>query len=509
MGPLTIILSNHQLVTNKMPEMLTKGGVIARRIIELPDRDEDMGAMLVRHMLWNLHEQYGDGTATAAVLLEAIYNQGATYLAAGGNAMRLRQHLEEGLRLALDEMDHMTFWLKGKHELARLAESICGDPPLARMLGEIFDIIGEHGQIEIRPMRSRELQRDYVEGMAWKAELFSREMYADKVLLKTQLEDAAILISDLNIDDPGQLVPALTAAMQAGRRSLIVIASQVSPRAVSLLLANSRKPEQFIAIAARTPGSDREDEAAALQDLAVLTGGRPFLQATQDTLENVAIEDLGRARRVWADRHRFGIVGGRGDPRQLRRHVATLRTALSQAPDATVQRRLQQRVGQLMGGVATLRVGGPTEIEIETRKAVAEETSGALRAAIRDGVLPGGGSALLACRPVLLKQLDGCPDPDKRAAYRILAKAIEAPVRTIVSNAGYDASEVLAGIRSKGARVGFDVVGGRIVDMTESGILDVAAVQKAALRGAVTTAAMALTVEVLVHHKKPQEAAKP
>jgi chaperonin GroEL len=509
LGPLPRLVAFHQLVTSKMPEMLTKGGVIARRIIELPDRDEDMGAMLVRHMLWNLHESYGDGTATAAVLLEAIYNQGVTYIASGGNAMRLRHYLEEGMQVILDELDRMTLWLDGKQQLAKLAESICGDPPLARMLGEIFDIVGEYGQLEIRPMRSRELQRDYVEGMAWKAELFSREMYADKVHLKTQLEDAAILISDLKVDEPDQLLPALTAAMQSGRRSLLVIANQLSPRAISLLLANSRDAEKFKAIAVRTPGPEREDEVAALQDLAVLTGGRPFLQATQDTLATVTAEDLGQARRVWADRHRFGIVGGRGNPRQLRQHVAMLRSAVANAQDTTVRQRLQQRIGQLVGGVATLRVGGPTEVEIETRKALAEETSGALRAAIRDGVLPGGGAALLACRPILRQRLDGCDKPDERAAYRILATAVEAPARTIFANAGYDASEVLADIRSGGPGAGFDVVGGRVVDMVEAGILDVAAVQKAALTGAITTAATALTVDVLVHHKKPQESAKP
>jgi chaperonin GroEL len=413
------------------------------------------------------------------------------------------------MRLILQELDRMTLWLDGKHDLARLAESICNDPPLARMLGEIFDIIGQYGQLEIRPMRSRELQRDYVEGMAWKAELFSREMFADKVHLKTQLEDAAVLISDLNIEEPNQLLPALEAAAQAGRRSLLVIAGQVSPRAVSLLLLNSHEPERFLAIAARTPGPEREDELAALQDLAVLTGGRPFLQATHDTLETVTAEDLGRARRVWADRHRFGIVGGRGSPRRLREHVAMLRRSLAQAQDVAARRRLQQRIGHLMSGVATLRVGGPTEVEIETRKELAEETSGALRAAIRDGVLPGGGTALLACRPVLGQRLAACVDPDERAAYRILAQAVEAPARVIFANAGYDASEVLADIRSQELPAGFDVVAGRVVDTVAAGILDVAAVQKAALVGAVTTAATALTIDVLVHHKKQAESNEP
>jgi chaperonin GroEL len=509
LGPLPRQVAFHQLVANKMPEMLTKGGVIARRIIALPDRDEDMGAMLARHMLWRLHENYGDGTATAAILLADIYNQGVTYITAGGNAIRLRHFLEAGQQLILNELDAQTVWLTGKQRLAALADSVCGDPPLARLLGEIFDIIGEHGQLEIRPLRSRELQRDYLEGMAWKAQLFSRDMYTDRVRLRTQLEDAAVLITDLRVDEANQLVPALEAAAQAGRRSLLVIAAHLAPAAIALLLLNSRDPERFQAVAVRTPGPERSDEIAALEDLAVLTGGRPFVQAAGDTLTGVTAADLGRARRVWVDRERFGVIGGRGDPRRLRTHVAALRQALALSHDADTRRRLQERIGQLMSGVATLRVGGPTEVEIETRKRLAEETAGALRAAIRSGVLPGGGAALLACRPLLRRQMDVARDPDERAAYRILSRAVEAPARTIAQNAGYDASEVIAGLRSNTSGMGFDVLSGQAVNMEAVGILDVAEVHKAAVIGAIATAATALTIDVLVHHKKPAEATEP
>jgi chaperonin GroEL len=272
---------------------------------------------------------------------------------------------------------------------------------------------------------------------------------------------------------------------------------------------NSREPERFQAIAMRTPGPERADEMAALEDLAVLTGARPFLHAAGDTLTDLTAADLGRVRRVWVDRFRFGLIGGRGDPRRLRAHVAALRQALAQSQEPSTRRRLQERLGQLRGGVATLRVGGPTEIEIETRKALAEETAGALRAAIRGGVLPGGGAALLACRPQLARRLADAVDPDERAAFRILNRAIEVPARTIAANAGYDASEVLAGLRSTTPGMGFDVLSGQVVDMVTAGILDVAEVQKAAVTGAITTAATALTIDVLVHHKKPVEATEP
>lgn len=509
LGPLPRCVAFHQFVTNKPPEMLNKGGIIARRIIQLPDHNADMGAMLARQMLWKLYETYGDGTATAAVLLAEIYDRGVTYLAAGGSPMQLCYYLEAGKQLILDELDAQVMSLRGKHELAALANSICGDPPLARMLGEIFDIIGEYGQLEIRPMRSRELQRDYVEGMAWKAELFSREMYNDKVRLKAQVENAAVLISDLKIEEPSELLPVLETAVRIGRRSLLVIANHVSPRAISLLLANSREPERFQAIAVRTPGPDRGDEIAAMEDLAVLTGGRPLLQVAKDTLDKVTAADLGWARRIWVDRFRFGIVGGGGDPRRLRAHVAALRQSLVRSQDPVVRRQLQTRIGQLMGGVATLHVGGPTEVEIEARKTLAEETAAALRAAIRGGVLPGGGAALLGCRQYLRQRSEASTDPDERAAYYILSCAVEAPARTIAANAGYDPGQVLACLQPYRQGLGFDVLSGQPVDMKAAGILDVAEVQKAAVSSAITTAAMALTVDVLVHHEKPIEATEP
>lgn len=505
LGPLPRTVAFHQLVTNKMPELLTKGGVIARRIIQLPDRDEDMGAMLVRHLLCHLHEQFGDGTATAAVLLQSVYNQGVHYLASGGNAMRLRHYLEEGVQVILDELTSMTLHVEGKEQLAQIAQSICYDPPLAKMLGEIFDIIGEYGQLEIETIRGRELKREYTDGMFWEsAGLFSREMITDHTRKLAEMENVAILISDLEIEDPRQLLPVMTMAAEAEIRSLLIISNKLSTSAISLLVTN-RDPEKFHAIAVKTPGITKEGEVEAIEDVAILTGGRPFLKATGETLENVKVQDLGRARRVWADHSRFGIVGGKGDPHALRKHMMSLRGLFGQTQDPEGRRKLQQRIGKVMGGVATLQVGGGSQVEIETRKELSEQAAGALRGAIRGGVLPGGGVALLACRPVLKRLVDQSTDPDEHAAYHILMGAMEAPARTIFTNAGYDASEVLAQVKLAGPGYGFDVVSRQVTNLAQKGIFDVATVQKAAVNGAVTTAAMALTIDVLVHHKEPEE----
>jgi chaperonin GroEL len=505
LGPFPRTIAIEQLPRDKAPELLDDGGVIARRIIELPNRDEDVGAMFIRHVLWRLHEKVGDGTATAAVLFQSVYNQGVRYIVAAGNAMALRHYLEKGMQVILDEVASMAVHLEGKETLVQIAETICHDPPLAQMLGEIFDIIGEYGQLEIRSGRSRELEREYVEGMYWKGGVLSRQMITDHTNLRTEMENAAILISDLEIEDPRQLIPVIEAVRQAEIRSLLIIAGKLSDSAISLLLTASRDPAKFQAIAVQSPGMTAGDRAASLEDLAVLTGGHPLARAAGYTLRGVKGQHLGRARRVWADRTYFGIMGGKGDPRALRQHIVSLRAAFRQADDLEVRRKLQERIGKLMGGSAVLWVGGATELEITARKEQAQRASDALRGAITDGVVPGGGVSLLACRPSLQERLDQSTDPDERAAYRILIKALEEPIRTILINAGYDASEVMAEMKRADAGYGFDVRSGQIVDMAKAGIFDAASVQKAAVHSAIASAALALTIDVLVHRKTPRE----
>jgi chaperonin GroEL len=377
------------------------------------------------------------------------------------------------------------------------------------MLGEIFDIIGEYGQLDIRSGRSRELEREYIEGMYWDSGVLSRAMITDHSKLRTEMQNAAILISDLAIEDPRQLVSVLEMASQAGIRALLIVVSKLSDSAMALLLSASREHEEFQVVAVKTPGLTTTDQVGAMEDLGVLTGGRPLVRAAGDTLGGFKLEDLGRVRRAWADRNYLGIIGGKGDPRALRAHIASLRVAFRGATDSDFQSRLQKRIGKLMGGSATLWVGGATELEIGARKELAERTSDALRGAVRQGVAPGGGVSLLACRPALQRRLDQSTNPDERAAYRILIKAMEAPIRAILTNAGYDASEMMAEIKLAGQGHGLDVRSGQVVDMAQAGIWDAAAVVRTAAYGAVASAALALTTDVLVHHKKPKQAVEP
>ncbi len=510
LGPLPRLVALEPIVPkNKMPELLDDGGTIARRIIELPDRDEDVGAMFVRHMLWNLREKTGDGTATAAVLFRSIYDQGVHYITSGGNAMMLRRYLEEGLQVIMEHLSALARPVEGKEQIARIAEAICYDPSLARMLGEIFDIIGEHGRLEIRPGRGRELEREYVEGMYWDQSGVHARQMLDPSTLRVDLENAAIMISDFELEDPYQLMPLLLKAAEAKLTPLVLVAAKLSEKCVGLLMAASKDPSKFHVIAVKTPGLTTYDRYGALEDLAILTGGKYFTRTAGQNVTQVQLSDLGRARRAWADRFNFGIIGGKGDPRALRDHIASLRLAFSRTEDKNDRRNIQKRIGKLLGGSATLYVGGLSKVDVDARKELAERTAEALRGIIREGVIPGGGVSLLSCKPVLQKIADESTDVDRRAAYRILAKAMETPMRTIISNAGYDASEVMAEVKLAGPGYGFDVRSGRIVDMAEAGIFDALSVQKEAVHSAVSSAALALTIDVLVHRKKPPQATNP
>ena len=508
LGPTPRLVGIERTQRGDAPEILDNAGVIARRIVALPGRDEDVGAMFVRHLLWRLHEQAGDGTATAAVVFQSIFNQSLRYIAAGGNAMRMRQCLEQGMRRIHTHLDSMTLFLDGKTELAHLAESICSDPPLAAMLGEIFDIIGEHGQLDIRIGRGDQLEREYVEGMYWKSGVLARTMLTDQVILRTDLENAALLISDLEIDNPRDLAPLLELAVRTETKALVVVAKRLSDSAVAMLLRNQNGTErQYIAV--KTPGFGAEEQSADLQDMAVLTGGRPLFAAAGAALSRVTHADLGHARRAWASSTDFGIAGGKGDPRQLRMLVADLRAGFARTTDAGARENLRRRLGKLLGGSATLRVSASTPSELEARKALAERTARALRGATLEGVVPGGGAALLACRDLLLRHREASSNPDERLAYRILGQALETPIRTIIANAGYDPATVLAEVDRAGNGYGFDARSGAVVEMVAAGIFDAASVQKAAMHGAVAGAALAITIDVLIHRRRPEESIEP
>lgn len=489
------------------PELLDDGGLIARRIIALPGRSEDMGAMYARHLLWRQHEAYGDGTATMALIFQHLFHAGVRAVAAGNSAVALGHHLEEGLELVVSRLEEMAQPVKDEAALTKLARTLCHDDELAAMLGEIFHIVGQFGRLEVRSGRGRSLEREYVEGMYWDSTPLSRQML-DAGGEQLEMENAAILISDLHIDDQQKLLSLLAMVLKEQIPALLIVAAGLSDAALGLLNRN-RDPNRLRVAAVHTPGEAAGGQAAALDDLAVLSGGRPLLKAAGQTLGSLRPQDLGHARRVWVDRATFGIVGGQGDPHELREHIARLRKRWTCSEDAARRRQLQRRIGKLLGGSATLRVGGVTGAEIGRRKALAERTAQAMRQAVSGGVLPGAGTALLKCQPALQARRDEADTTDARAAYHMLMEALAQPARTVIANAGYDAGEMLARARLAGTGCAFDVVREEIVDASQAGILDVAPVQRGAVMTAVRGAALALTVDVLVQRRSPERVYEP
>lgn len=498
LGPHPRVVAIDRILDERMPELLDSGGVIAKRIIRLPGWHEDVGAMYLRDVLWRLHNQVGDGTATAAVLFQHVYNEGVRYVTAGGDPVHLRNALERGVREIIAELSNMTIELAGQDKLVGIARTLCYEPELADILGEVFDIVGEYGRVEIRKGNRRGFEREYVEGMYWERGLVSRDMITDHDLNRTEFQNTALVISDLEINEPEQLYPPLEVALRAKRDSLVIIADKFSDKVVGFLLAN-KKPDQFQAIAVRTPGAAKSEKAAALEDVAILTGGRPFVRAAGATFERITSDDFGYARRFWVDLRNFAVIGGQGDPRVLRQHIHTLRAAYNGTEDIVIREPLLKRIGKLLGGSATVWVGGSTEHQLDERLELAKRTAAALRGAMMEGVVLGGGVALLECRRTLQARHDAATNTDERAAYRILLDALTQPLRVIADNAGFDDREVMAQMKLAGKGHGFDVISGQVVDMAEAGIYDAAMTQKSAVYAGIGGAALALTIDVLVH----------
>ncbi len=532
LGPIPRTVAVSQALENKPPDLLDKGGLIARRISDLPDRHADMGAMLLRQMLWQLYEDCGDGTATAAVVFQSIYNEGLKYITVGGDAMRLRHCLQEAASHVLNKLDDMTQSISGKAQLAQLAECICHDRELAEKLGEIFDFVGEYGQLDVRRGHTRSIEHDYMKGMYWKRGAVSRAMLkGGKEPDRIVMNDAAILLSDLDIEDPEDLLPVINTLMRAGAKALLLVGDKFSEAVINFIL-NNKKPEKFRIVAVKTPGSTDDERRAHLRDMAVITGAIPLFKAAGDTLATMLTPPpapprniregsattsrrdaeratyFGQAKQVWVERTLFGLVSDREDQQELTEHLADLLELRERATDKDMRAFLSERIGKILGGVAILRIGDALPTRMDSRVAIAKETAKSLRRALGDGILPGGGIALLACREALKETLDPAPDSDERAAQRILLRALEEPLRVICRNAGFDSAKV-AELDGLSGSYGINARNGEITDMLKVGIIDVASVQKAALRGAVSGAAMALTIDVLLHHKNPQQTYRP
>ena len=499
----------HSIARNQAKfELLDDGGLIARRIIALPEQEDDVGAMLLRQVLWGVHQHVGDGAATTALLYARIHQEGLRFIAAGANPMRLRARLMELLPKVSERLLSQARPLAGEAELKALAFSVCYDEEMAAALGEVMHTIGQYGQVDVRAGHGRGLEYNYVEGSYWSGGAQSKEMLRGFQRPIAEMHDAAILATDMDIEEPRDLVPLMSLALRQGVKNLLLIVASISDSGLSVVL-DKRLRDQIQTIVVKLDVFHPGELSVALEDIALLTGARPLLQKAGESLERVQAGDFGEARWVWADDKNFGFASGKSDPRQLREVVRSLRNACAAADDDDDRRRILERLGRLNGGLATVYVGGIAEEEIRGRKESAERAIRALRLAADHGVLPGGGLALLRCRDRLLEEADEQIDIESRAARLIMAQAVEAPIRQLLANAGYDPSEALARLTDCGLGDGYDLMRDEIVDMAEAGILDVARVQLEALNRAVSSAALALTIDVLVLHREPETMTDP
>jgi chaperonin GroEL len=481
------------------PEILDDAATIARRVIELPDRYVNAGAMLMRHLAWHVRETHvGDGSATAAVLAREMIRGGVRMIAAGANPAVLRRGMERGVRAALDELTAMAQPLDSEPAVVGLARAVTGDPELSDLLAEIFDVVGVDGTIVVQNYLVPLMDREYVEGIQWDSGLASTEFVTDARRQETVMKNPVIAMADMNVTGAQQVLPVLEQAIQAGAESLVIIAEKFEGDAIGALWLNRNKLASA-PIRAPKPTLQR---AGILKDLAILTGGTVIDEKAGRQLESIRSEDFGRARRVVATRHDFTIVGAKGRHREIRRRMAELKDELAEEAPSSRLDTLRRRLANLSGGVAILRIGAISDHDRKLKREKVEDAIRAVRVALQEGTVAGGGAAYLACVPAL-EALEAATDHTEEAmGVRVVAEALAAPMKQIATNAGYPGSTMAAKARAEGPGHGFDALSGEVVDMREADIVDPAKVQCVALDAAASMAAMVLTTDAVVLTKR-------
>lgn len=483
------------------PELLNDGATIARRFTGFPNRFETMGAFLARHIAWRMEESVGDGATTAVVLARHLLNEANRHAAAGYNLMSIRRGVEKALPVVLAALAAQAQPLAQVEQIVALGRTITGDELIGRLLEEIFDTVGPHGAIEVRTGYARGHDRRYIQGAFWNQGWVSSSFTTEPG--KAVLKRPYLLFTDYDLKTAAELLPILNQVREAGERGLVVIAPSVTGDALNLLVTNHvRKVLPTLAIKAPGLGFEKRE---ILQDLAVLCGGRVIEKPLAASLAKVTLADLGQADEVQAIRSGFTIIGGKGRPAAIRQRHAELRTQAPKARQGRERNRLIERAGKLLGGIALLEIGGATESERDFLKERAKEAVTVLRLALQEGVAPGGGVAYLRCISAL-EQLH-LPE-DEAPACPILRRALMAPAQAILRNSGFEPAPILAQLLAAPNGTGFDVMGGQVVDVMATHIVDPVRVLQTALHIGVSGALMALTTDTLVHrprHNRDEE----
>ncbi len=486
------------------PELLTDGATIARRIIQLPKREEDVGAMLLRHMVWHMRQEMGDGSVTTAVLTQAILREARRCIAAGANAMMLRRGLERALKAAVQALHEMAIPVEGEERIAALATAVTGDPDMGRTLGEIFDILGPDGALVVEEYASTYLEREYLEGARWKGNYDSPYFITDPARRRCVLENPRILITDARISELSDIQPIMEQMIRAKAGPLAIIAWGVSGVALGTLVTNhQRNVLKSVSVKCGLLGDHR---LRTLEDMAIMTGARFITEQAGMKVAHATLDDLGRARRIEVGEKEFTIIGAQGDPGAIRQRLAHIKTELQQTSDLEQRDKLRERVNWLSGGIGILKIGASSVKEREIKKERAQEAAKLIAAAMEEGVVPGGGVAYLSLIPVVRAvEAEG----DERFGVEVLAHALRAPIERMLRNAGLYGPVIIDEIQRRGTGYGYNVITGEIVNMMDAGIMDAVKVLRTALETAVSGATMAFTTGALVLHRKPAQSVEP
>jgi len=480
--------------------VITKDGVTVAKEIELKDPLENMGAQMVREVASKTSDVAGDGTTTATVLAQAIFREGVKTVAAGANPMALKRGIEKAVELAVGEIKKLSRDVKGEMIAQVGTISANNDKQIGNIIAEAMKKVGKDGVITVEESKTMETQLEVVEGMQFDRGYLSPYFVTDPERMECVLEDVRILIHEKKISSMKDLLPLLEQIAKMGK-PLLIIAEDVEGEALATLVVNKlRGTLQCTAVKAPGFGDRRK---AMLEDIATLTGGKAITEDLGIKLENVKTDDLGRAKKVTIDKDNTTIVEGSGKPSEIEGRVKQIRVQIDETTSDYDREKLQERLAKLVGGVAVIKVGAATETELKEKKARVEDAMHATRAAVEEGIVPGGGVALIRCIPALGKlKLDA----DEAIGVNIVKRALEEPARQIVQNAGHEGA-VVAGriIEAKDQNFGFDAETGQFGDLVGAGVIDPAKVTRLALQNASSIAALMLTTEALVAEIKEDE----
>ncbi|OJB19596.1 chaperonin GroL [Burkholderia ubonensis] len=488
---------------------ITKDGVSVAKEIELKDRFENMGAQIVRQVASKTADVAGDGTTTATVLAQAIVQEGMKHVAAGINPMDLKRGIDKAVAAVLDELRKLSKPISTNREIAQVGSiSANSDETIGKIIADAMEKVGKEGVITVEDGKSLENELDVVEGMQFDRGYVSPYFINDPEKQAAYLDDALILLHDKKISNIRDLLPVLEATSKAGK-PLLIIAEDVDGEALATLVVNAMRGILKVA-AVKAPGfGDRRK--AMLEDIAILTGATVISEETGKQLQKATLEDLGRAKRVEVRKDDTIIIDGAGDEKRIEARVKSIRTQIEEATSDYDREKLQERVAKLAGGVAVIKVGAATEIEMKEKKDRVDDALHATRAAVEEGIVPGGGVALLRARSAVTS-LKGA-NSDQDAGVHIVLRALEAPLRVIASNAGDEPSVVIAKVLEGKDNFGYNAATGEYGDLVEAGVVDPTKVTRTALQNAASIAGLILTTDATVAEapkdEKPVQSATP